>query len=299
MLLCCLCNCLIAQEFRCSVSVNYQKLQNTTQAYETADIKIFETMKQSIETFMNAQKWTNLEFEQNEKIDCSISLVLSERSSATDYKGQLSVQLRRPVYNSNYTSGLFNYMGSNDFIFSYNENQPLEYEANTYFGNLSSTLSYYAYIMLGIYFDSYAPMGGEAFYEMARTIVQTASSSGMKGWSPNDGAKARYWFMENHTNSAYEAIHQVYYDYHRMGLDMMTKDQKVARANIIAALKQLQTVHKARPNLLSVNQFLDVKMAEIISIFTPAQDEEKCQVYFIIKEISPVSVAKLKDWKCQ
>ena len=287
-----------AQEFRCGVSVNYQKLQSTTQQYETGDIKIFETMKQTIEDFVNNRHWTNLDFEPNERIDCSISIILSTRSSATDFAGQISVQLRRPVYNSNYTSGLFNYLeGSNDFSFSFNESQPLEFDPNAFYDNLSSTLAFYCYIMLGLYFDSYGPNGGESFYEMARTIAQTAASlDSYKGWQAKDSQKSRYWFVENHTNSAYEALHSVYYYYYRLGLDMMTKDQPVARQNILQALKYLLQVHKVRTNLLSVTQFIDVNMAEIVSIFTPAPAEEQKEVYRIIKEISPINISKMKEW---
>lgn len=288
-----------AQEFRCGVSVNYQKLQNTTQQYETGDIKIFETMKRAIEDFINSRHWTNLEFEQNERLDCSINLILSQRTSATEFVGQLSIQLRRPVYNSNYTSGVFNYMeGATDLVFSFNESQPLEFDPNTYYDNLSSTLAFYCYIMLGLYFDTYGPNGGEPFFEMARTIAQTAkaANSNLKGWSPSDSQKSRYWFMENHTNSAYEALHSVYYFYYRLGLDMMTKDQPVARQNIIQSLKYLLQVHKKRTNLLSVNQFLDVNIDEIVSIFTPAPADEQKEIYNIIKEVSPIKITKLKDW---
>ena len=288
-----------AQEFRCGVTVNYQKLQSTTQQYETGDIKIFETMKRAIEDFINSRQWTNLEFEQVEKIDCSISIILSQRTSATDFGGQISIQLRRPVFNSNYTTGLFNYMeGANDFLFSFNESQPLEFDPNTFYDNLSSTLAFYCYIMLGLYFDSYGPNGCEPFFEMARNIAQVAgSTTAYKGWKASDSQKSRYWFMENHTNSAYEALHSVYYNYYRLGLDMMTKDQPTARRNIIQALKYLQQVHKKRSNLLSVTQFLDVNMDEIVSIFTPAPGDEQKEIYTIVKEISPINVTKLKDWK--
>ena len=264
-----------AQEFRCAVSVNYQKLMTTTQSYESSDKRVFDNLKQALEDFVNSRRWTNLEFEQQERLDCTLTLILSERTSATDCKGQLSIQLRRPVYNSSYTSGMFNYIESGDFGFVYNDSQPLDYDPNTFYGNLSSAVSYYVYIMLGIYFDSYGPNGGEPFFEVARTICQT---------------------VENHTNSAYAGLHQVYYLYHRMGLDMMTKDQPQARQNIIAALEALRQVHKTRSNLLSVQQFMDVKISEIVSIFTPAPAEEQKQVYNIIKEVSPINVTKLKDF---
>ena len=183
LIMCLFCSTVFAQEFRCGVSVNYQKLQSTTQSYESTDKRVFDNMKQALEDFINSRRWTNLEFEQHEKIDCSFSLILSERTSPTDFKGQISIQMRRPVFNSSYTTGLFNYIESADFMFVYNESQPLDYDMNTFYGNLSSAVSYYVYIMLGIYFDSYGMNGGEQFYEVARTICQTADATRQyKGW---------------------------------------------------------------------------------------------------------------------
>ena len=286
-----------AQEFRCVVSVNYQKLMNTTQAYDSGgDKKIFESMKQAIEDFVNGRRWTNIELEQQELIDCSISLILNSRSTATDFTGQLTIQMRRPVVNSTYTTGLFNYMEQGNFTFSFNESQPLEFDPNNFYGNLSATLGFYCYIMLGIYFDSYAPNGGAPFFGLAEQVVQSAEGSSYAGWR-GEGAKSRYWFMENHTNDTYAPLHEAYYNYHRMGLDMMTKDQPMARQAIITALRNLLQVHKTRTNLLSVNQFIDVKMQEIASIFRPAPAQEQKQVYDLIKEISPINAVKIKEFE--
>ena len=286
-----------AQEFRCVVSVNYQKLMNTTQAYDSGgDKKIFESMKQAIEDFVNGRRWTNIELEQQELIDCSISLILNSRSTATDFTGQLTIQMRRPVFNSTYTTGLFNYMEQGNFTFSFNESQPLEFDPNNFYGNLSATLGFYCYIMLGIYFDSYAPNGGAPFFGLAAQVVQSAEGSSYAGWR-GEGAKSRYWFMENHTNDAYAPLHEAYYNYHRMGLDMMTKDQPMARQAIITALRNLLQVHKTRTNLLSVNQFIDVKMQEIASIFRPAPAQEQKQVFDLIKEISPINAVKIKEFE--
>ncbi len=286
-----------AQEFRCSVQVNPQKLLTTTQAYESAsDKKVFETMKQAIEDFVGGRRWTNMQFEQQEQIDLSIALILNTRTSATDFAGQLQVQMRRPVYNSTYTTGMFNYMESGNFSFVYTETQPLDFDLNNFYGNLSSTLGYYCYMMLGIYFDSYALNGGEPFYQLAQQVQQAAEQSGYVGWRSSEGGKSRYWFMENHTNGAYAELHEAYYNYHRLGLDMMTKDQPKARQAIIDALRNLQSVNKKRTNLLSVQQFVDVKIQEIVSIFTPAPPQEQKQVYDLVKEISPINVVKLKDF---
>lgn len=287
---------LVAQEFHCSVQVNYQKLMTTTQQFSTGDTKVYETMKQAIDDFINTRHWTNLELEQNERIDCSLSLILTEQSSPTDFKAQIQLQLRRPVYNSNYTTGLFNYLESSDFAFTYNESQPIEWDANGFYGNLSSTLAYYAYVMLGLYFDSFAQHGGEGFFDMASTIAQTAQSSSYKGWRGTDGQKARYWFSENHTNSAYEDLHAIYYLYHRQGLDLMTRDQKQARANILQAADLLLQLHRSHPGVLSEQQFVSVKIDELVSIFTPAPPEEQAHLVRVIKEVSPINMSKLKDF---
>ncbi len=284
-----------AQEFRCTVQVNPQKLMTTTQGYESSDKKVFETMKQAIEDFVNGRRWTNLQFEQQELIDCSIALILNSRTSATDFGAQLQIQMRRPVYNSTYTTGLFNYIEQGTFNFSYNETQPLDFDIGNFYSVLSSTLAYYCYIMLGIYFDSYAPNGGDPYFQMAQQVVQAVDDSKFAGWNSNNG-RNRYWFMENHTNSAYAALHEAYYDYHRMGLDMMTKDQPKARQAVIESLRKLQTVNKKKSNLMSVQQFVDVKIQEIVSIFTPAPAQEQKQVYDLIKDISPINVVKLKDF---
>ncbi len=286
--------CATAQEFRCSVGVNYQKLMTTTQTYESSDKKVFDNMKQAIEDFVGGRHWTNIDFQQQERIDCSITLVLNSRTSATDFAGQLSIQMRRPVYNSTYTTGLFNYIEGNNFMFSYNESQPLDFDMSTFYTNLASTLAYYCYIMLGIYFDSYQMNGGEPFFQAAQQVQQAVPDT-YAGWDSH-GGKNRYWFMENHTNSAYAPLHEVYYSYHRMGLDMMTKDQPQARQAIIASLRQLQRVNKSRTGLLSVQQFVDVKIQEIVSIFTPAPPQEQKEVYDLIKEISPINAVKLKDF---
>ena len=142
----------------------------------------------------------------------------------------------------------------------------------------------------------YTVNGGDAFYAMAQQVQQTAESSGYVGWNSSEGQKSRYWFMENHTNGAYGELHEAYYKYHRQGLDMMTKDQTMARQAIIAALNDILKVHKKRTNLLSVQQFMDVKVQELVSIFTPAPPQEQKQVYDIVKEVSPINVVKMKDF---
>ena len=286
-----------AQEFRCTVQVNSQKLLTTTQSYSSdSDKKVFDNMKQAIEDFVNGRRWTTLQFEQQEKVECSIALILNTRTSATDFGGQLQVQMRRPVWGSTYTTGLFNYLESGNFTFSYTDAQPLDFDLSNFYSNLSSTLGYYCYLMLGIYMDSYQMGGGEPYYAMAQQVQQTAEQSGYAGWRSSDGGKSRYWFVENHTNGVYGELHAAYYNYHRMGLDMMTKDQPKARQSIIGALRNLQGVSRKRNGLLSVQQFIDVKIEELVAIFTPAPPQEKQEVFDLVKSVSPINVVKLKGF---
>lgn len=287
-----------AQEFSAAVSVNYEKLVSFSQPYESSDTKVFETMKQALEDFVNGRRWSNLQIEEKERIPVAIGVNLTRRNSATSYDAQLNVQLRRPVFNSTYTTGLFNYVETKGFSFTYNENAPLEYDPNSYYSNLTSTIAYYLYIMLGIYFDSFGPDGGTPFYQQAAAIAQiTASQFGNgSGWGPASDSKARYWFVENHTNNAYADLHQIYYLYHRMGLDRMTQNQDEARTQILHSLQMLVDLNKQKSNILSVRQFLDLKVDEIVSIFTPAPMQEKQAIYDVLYTVSPISVVKLKDW---
>ena len=249
-----------AQEFRCAVTINSQKLTTTTQAYESTDKKVFENMKKDIENFINGRHWSTIDLQQQEQIEWSFSLILTQRNSATDFVGQINVQLKRPVYNSTYSTGLFNYMEQGNFAFSYNDSQPLDFDPNNFSSILSSTVAYYCYVMMGLYFDSFSPNGGDVFYQQAQQVAQAVDISKYSGWDSHN-TRNRYWFMENHTNSAYEQLHEAYYNYHRLGLDMMTKDQPKARQAIIAALKRPAAGEQTRANLLSVQQFVDVKIS--------------------------------------
>ena len=285
------------QEFRCTVNINSQKLLTTTQQYGSEnDKKVFESMKQAIEDFVNGRRWTTMDFQQQEQIECSFSLILNQRTSATDFAGQLSVQLKRPVYNSTYTTSLLNYLEQGNLTFSFNESQPLDFDLNNFSSVLSSVLGYYCYIMLGMYFDSFSPAGGDAFFQLAQQVVQAVNTATYSGWD-SKSSRNRYWFMENHTNSAYAGLRNANYLYHRLGLDLMTRDQAIARQNIIQALENLQQSAKTNPGALSIQQFVDVKIQEIVSIFTPAPVDEQQQIYDLVAAISPINTVKVRSFK--
>lgn len=281
-------NIIFAQEFRGEVSINSQQIQ-------TNDRRVFDQIQQALNDYLNNRSWTNLTLQPEERLSTNFALILKTQNR-NDFGGQLTVQLSRPVYNSTYTTGLFNYI-EQDFSFSFIEGQSLDFDMNTFYSNLSSSMAFYLYLLLGIQFDSFSKFGGTPFFEAAQNIVQAASSSNYPGWKQSErNTRNKYWILENYTNPRYRSLREANYLYHRMGLDMMTVNQTQARANIIAALKLVQQTNKEKLNLVAVQLFIDVKVNELISIFTPAPEEEQRVIVEIIKEISPVNATKFKGF---
>ena len=279
---------LVAQEFRGDVAVNSQQIQSNERA-------VFDQIQQVMNDYINNRSWTNLTLKPEERLSTNFALILKSQSR-NNFGGQLNVQLSRPVFNSTYTTGLFNYV-EQDFNFSYIEGQSVDFDINTFSSNLSSSLGFYAYLLMGIYFDSYSKFGGTPFFEVAQNIVQSAGSASYAGWKSSErNTRNKYWILENYTNPLYRNLREANYLYHRMGLDMMTVSQTQARNNIIGALKLVRQTNKEKLNLVAVQLFMDAKVPELVNIFTPAPEEEQREVLAIVREVSPVNAIKFKDF---
>ena len=257
---------LIAQELNCSVTVNSTQISGT-------DKKIYSSMQKSIFEFINSTKWTNDIFKTEERIECSMLINITERIGV---KATMQLQIRRPVYKSSYSTNLLNYM-DNDFTFKYVEFQPIVFAENTYTDNLSSMLSFYAYMIIGIDYDSFTMNGGQPFFVKAQTVVNNAQSATDKGWKSFDGDKNKYWFCENMLNSNYKLIRQAMYKYHRTGLDLMSTKMEEGRTAISECLISLKTTYDVTPNSYLMQVFFNAKADEIVNIFTPAFPEQKVQ----------------------
>lgn len=279
---------LFAQEFRGDVAINSQQIQSNER-------NVFDQIQQVMNDYVNNRSWTNLTLKPEERLSTNFALILKSQSR-NDYSGQFTVQLSRPVFNATYTTGLFNYV-EQDFNFSFIEGQSIDFDINTFYSNLSSSLGFYAYLFLGIYFDSFSKFGGTPFYEAAQNIVQAAGSSSYPGWKQSErNTRNKYWILENYTNPRYRSLREANYLYHRMGLDMMTVNQTQARKNIIGALKLVQQTNKEKLNLVAVQLFMDAKVPELVNIFTPAPEEEQREILAIVREVSPVNATKFKDF---
>ena len=227
-----------AQEFRCEVEVNSQQVEGTNKS-------VFESLKEGISTYMNETKFSNAIFSPNEKIECRLFLTVKEYTDER-IKGDLQLQLSRPVYNSTYTTTVFNFK-DNRVEFDYKEGDPLIYNETTQQNNLTAILDYYAYLFLALDFDTFSPQGGQEFYDRAAAVVQAAQSSGEIGWKAFEDSKNRSAVLSAYTDPATSGMRNLLYNYYRKGLDEMVTSPDKGRATITEALKELTKIHKSQP----------------------------------------------------
>lgn len=276
------------QELNCNVQISAQKIQGSNR-------QVFETMQRDIYEFMNSTVWTNHVFSYAERIDCNILINLTEQLSADEFRGTIQVQLRRPVFNTTYNSTMLNFV-DNSLQFRYVEFQPLEFDPNTYRSSLISVLAYYAYVIIGFDYDSYSPLGGTEFFQVAEKIVTNAQNAPDPGWKPYDGSRNRnrYWLVKNILDKQYEGVRRFIYEYDINGLDRMESRIAEARNSIAESLKLIQEVYRQKPDpfMYFIQIVMESKSDELINIFTEAFPEEKSRVIQILIEIDPANKTK-------
>jgi Domain of unknown function (DUF4835) len=277
-----------AQELNCNIQVSAQRIQGSNR-------QVFESMQKDLFEFMNNTVWTNHVFNYAERIDCNILINLTDQLSADEFKGTIQIQLSRPVYNTTYNSTMLNFI-DNNFQFKYVEFQPLVFDPSTYTSSLISVLGYYTYMVLGFDYDSFAPMGGTEFYQLADKIVTNAQNAPEPGWKPYDGSRNhnRYWLVKNVLDKEYEGVRQFIYDYNINGLDRMESKTPEARTSMVESLKLIQDVYRKKPDpfMYLLQVVMDAKSDELINIFSAAFPEEKSRVVEILTEIDPANKAK-------
>lgn len=269
---------LSAQELNCTVEVNAQKIEGGSKS-------VFQTLQEAMTEYMNETKFSNATFANNEKIDCRLFLTVSEYTDDR-ITGDLQVQLSRPVYNSTYTTTLFNFK-DNRISFEYREGEPLIFNATTIDNNLVAILDYYAYLFLALDFDSFSPNGGEPFYERAASVVQQAQSLGEIGWKAFEDPKNRSGVLTSFTSPSTSAYRQMLYDYHRKGLDEMVTSPDKGRASISSSLSAIETVYKADPMSAALSIFRDSKLDELVNVYSKSPQQERESVYKLLQPIYP------------
>lgn len=272
-------NIMAAQEVKCDIQVNSSQVAGT-------DKTVFQNLQTALYEFINNTKWTNINFKTAEKIECSIAITIKERTDANSFSGELNMALRRPCYKASYTTPVFNYLDQK-FTFEYTDGQPLDFSLNTHMSDLTSTMAFYVYMFLGLDFDSFSLNGGQPYFEAAQQIVNNAQSSTQSGWKAFDGNKNRYWMVENMTNNSYAPLRKFMYEYHRLGLDVMSEKPDEGRAAILNALEYLQAVHATYPTCFFLQLIVEAKRDEIINVFSQGTQQEKTQATNIMKQIDP------------
>lgn len=279
-----------AQELNCSVEFNTDQVSGTNKS-------VFETLQAAVSDYMNTTTFTPLQFAANEKIECRLFFTIKEYSDDGAIKGDLQVQSTRPVYNSSYTTTLINFKDTK-IDFSYQEGEPLNFTVNSMENQITAILNFYAYLIIAIDCDSYAPNGGEAFWERLKQIVQMAQSSGEIGWKAFEDNKNRSAVLTAFTEGkGSTAIRQMLYDYHRMGLDQMALSPDKGRAAITASLPTVQTVYELQPMSVFLSMFKDAKLGELVNVYSKAPAEERTKVYNLLQPIYPAEESQLEQIK--
>ena len=280
-----------AQEFNLSVKVS-------APALATADPKVMETLQKEIETLYNNNQWTEDSFEEHERIEGSIQLTIKEELSATTFRGELIVQLSRPVFNSNYSTQTMRYLDRN-VTFAYDGLTPIQKTDDGYIDNFSSILSFFAYYMLAVDYDSFSNLGGDKYYDQAFTIynnLPNATQRGDNGWTQNDKRQQnRYYLLENARSPRFRRYREAFYSYHRLGLDKMYDDIIGGREVLLNAITDVGRVNKEVNNTILPRMFSDTKRIEILDIFIVAEAEQKTKVRSIMISIDPTQTEAYKE----
>lgn len=272
-----------AQELKCTISINSEQVQGSNKA-------IFTTLQQSMEEFVNTQRWTNMTFQEKERIECSMMIVVKNVQDNM-FVCEFTCQSRRPVFGTTYTTPTLNIKDDN-FTFTYQEYDRMEFQHNTFTSNLTALVAYYCYLIIGHDMDSFAKLGGTPYFQICEDIVTSAQSASldnaeMVGWKAFESNRNRYALTNNLMDEAFKKYRAYYYDYHRHGLDEMVNNVANGRARIAKDMKVLKEAYNARPATYLVGTFLDAKSDELVNIFKSGTADEKKMVYELLMDIDP------------
>ncbi len=273
-----------AQEFRCKVTVNADKVQLTNK-------RIFKTLETAANEFVNNKTWTKDNFSPDERIECAMLITINSYTAPDQFTANIQINSSRTIFNTGYNSPLFS-ARDQDFNFAYAENAALEFTPDQFRSNLSSVMAYYIYIILGMDYDSFSQEGGTPYFTEAQRIVSNAQNSPYTGWTASESTTNRYWIVDNLLQTAFLPLRNCMYNYHLNGLDVMFDNAVEGRKVILASLAELRKVQAVKPLSYSLKLFFQTKVDELIGIFSKADQAEKDKFLGIVKELDPLNTAK-------
>ncbi len=280
-------------ELNCTVRINTPQLQQT-------DRRVFDQLEVSLRDFLNNTKWTNDAFEPDERIKCNFILTIRSELGNNTFEGELAVQSVRPVYGSTYESPMLSHLDRN-IVFQYEQNQPIQFQPDVNDNpNLPSLFAFYAYIILGLDYDSFSLFGGDPHLLMAQQVVtniQNTPGNSSPGWRPADGGgnRNRYWIIENLLNPRVRPMRAAMYTYHRKGLDLFGTDMNTAKNNILQALEEVDKVNTAYFNAMIVQMFANAKKDEIVEMWKIGDRQQKERVQQIMMRVDPANMPRYRE----
>jgi len=284
-----------AQELKATISIV------SSQVGTSVNPGVFRTLQTALNNFINNRKWTTDNFLPNERIDCNFLLNLEPTSETNVYNASLTIQAARPIYNTSYLSPIINFRDES-ISFKYVEFQQLDFNENRVSGsdaqvsNLTAVFAYYAYMILAFDYDSFSQHGGDIYFQKAQNIVNNAPDGrGISGWKAFDGVRNRYWLVENMLNSRYTIMHDVYYNYYRLGLDKFYEDENAARGEVMNVLNLLNNFNTENPNKMINQFFFQGKSTELIKLFSKAPQQDKIRASELLQQMDITNANKYKD----
>lgn len=270
-----------AQELQARVTLNYNQIQGT-------DASVFEDLKQTLTQFINDRQWTNLQFQKNERIPCNFNITVTKYDNSSNlFTCKATIQANRPVYNSTYTSTIYNNT-DNDFNFNYAQFDQLQFNEENIDNQLTALIAYYAYLIIGINLDTFAPMGGEEVLQQCMNLANNSQNLNFPGWKAFDNDRNRFAIINDYLDGGMKAFRQLQYDYYRTGLDEMANNVERGRTNITTAIENdLKKCHEDKPMSMLPQIWTDYKRDELANIYKgKGTQKEKESVYNILFSIN-------------
>lgn len=273
-----------AQELNCTVNLNYDQLF----AQQKTDVQTMDQLKTYMSDFMNNTRWTNDQFAPEERIKCKLNVNLIRSLTQGSYEANAQLIVTRPVYNSTYETVLFSFVDRN-FNFTYLPNNPMFFNENNYTDELPFTLAFYSYIILTLDYDSFGKQGGSKYLQRAFNLTNLArnASQFQKAWNSSGDTRNRYWLIENLMSQQFLPFREGLYNYHRLGLDLITETPAVARKKAMEMLTTMKQVAQLRPGAVVVNSFFDAKSEELYNLMREASPDERQQAYTLLSSLDP------------
>jgi hypothetical protein len=272
-------------------------VQVTAENVAITDRQLVQQMQNAMQTFLNTRAFTAQTYRPTERISCRLFVGINKIPENGSYEATARIVTTRPVYGTGYETNLMSF-ADKSWIFKFNPQTPIDYSENAYVGNLSSLLSFYAYLIIGMDQDSFTRLGGSPYYDRARNILNNAAAQSAstgeqdKGWTDQE-SNNRYWLLNNLQNPQLEAMRTGSYAYYRQGLDIFVTQPDEARTSIFTALQGVQKAAIRIPSTLLARSFFTAKSDEIANIFRTAPDaEQKKQIVTMMSEVDPTNSAK-------